>query len=276
MKKQISEKIVVKDYSKDPAKEWKRTTKDPYHRLESSTTMHFLKRYLPKKGLVLDAGGGPGRYTIELAKKGYDVVLLDIALSNLDFAKKQIKEAKVENRVKDVLWGSITDLSKFPSNSFDAVICLGGPLSHVSEARHRKEAVSELVRVAKKGAPIFISVMGKFAVLAMSPAGWPEEVRLPNFIRLIETGDDHRFHGISYCHFFELKELTDLLSSVKNNKVIQTSALEGLSSTCEEAVNKLYKDKKAWRNWMKMHYALCTHPIVVDSSIHMLAICRKK
>jgi hypothetical protein len=38
--------------------------------------MHFLEKYLPKKGLVLDAGGGPGRYTIELAKKGYDVVLL--------------------------------------------------------------------------------------------------------------------------------------------------------------------------------------------------------
>jgi hypothetical protein len=24
--------------------------------------MHFWKKYPPKKGLILDAGGGPGRY----------------------------------------------------------------------------------------------------------------------------------------------------------------------------------------------------------------------
>jgi 2-polyprenyl-3-methyl-5-hydroxy-6-metoxy-1,4-benzoquinol methylase len=40
--------------------------------------MHFLEKHLPKKGLILDAGGGPGRYTIELARSGYDVVLLDL------------------------------------------------------------------------------------------------------------------------------------------------------------------------------------------------------
>jgi len=49
--------------------EWNRLIQDPYHRLEFDTTMYFLKKYLPKKGLILDAGGGPGRYTIELAKK---------------------------------------------------------------------------------------------------------------------------------------------------------------------------------------------------------------
>lgn len=75
--------------------------------------------------------GGPGRYTIELAKQGYDVVLLDIALANLELAKRQIKKAKLQNRVKEVAEGSIVDLSRFADNTFDAVICLGGPLSHV-------------------------------------------------------------------------------------------------------------------------------------------------
>lgn len=44
--------------------------RDPYHQIEFNVTMHLLKKYLPKEGLVLDAGGGPGRYTIELAKQG--------------------------------------------------------------------------------------------------------------------------------------------------------------------------------------------------------------
>jgi ubiquinone/menaquinone biosynthesis C-methylase UbiE len=49
--------------------EWKRLFQDAYHRLEFIVHMHFLDKYLPKEGLILDAGGGPGRYTIELAKK---------------------------------------------------------------------------------------------------------------------------------------------------------------------------------------------------------------
>ncbi|MCK4722519.1 MAG: class I SAM-dependent methyltransferase, partial [Dehalococcoidia bacterium] len=58
--------------------EWRRLVKDSYHQLELNTTLHFLEKYLPSEGLILDAGGGPGRYTIELAKRGYDVVLLDL------------------------------------------------------------------------------------------------------------------------------------------------------------------------------------------------------
>jgi 2-polyprenyl-3-methyl-5-hydroxy-6-metoxy-1,4-benzoquinol methylase len=49
--------------------------------------MHFLEKYLPRQGLVLDAGGGPGPYTIELAKRGYDVVLFDLSPKCLELAK---------------------------------------------------------------------------------------------------------------------------------------------------------------------------------------------
>jgi 2-polyprenyl-3-methyl-5-hydroxy-6-metoxy-1,4-benzoquinol methylase len=59
--------------------EWERLFQDAYHKLEFIVHMHFLEKYLPKEGLILDAGGGPGRYTIELAKKGYNVILLDLS-----------------------------------------------------------------------------------------------------------------------------------------------------------------------------------------------------
>ena len=108
----MTEKLVKKFYSEYGIKEWKRLVQDPYHRLEFETTMYFLKKYLPTKGLILDAGCGPGRYTIELAKLGYDVVLLDLTPELLDIAKKKIKKAKVQNRVKQILQGSITNLSR--------------------------------------------------------------------------------------------------------------------------------------------------------------------
>jgi len=50
--------------------ELRRLGNDPYHRLEYDTTMHFLKRYLPKRGSVLDAGGGPAVIRLGLRKWG--------------------------------------------------------------------------------------------------------------------------------------------------------------------------------------------------------------
>ena len=62
---------VRKYYRDSGSEEWRRLVKDPYHRLEFDTTLHFLERYLPPSGGILDAGGGPGRYSIELARRGY-------------------------------------------------------------------------------------------------------------------------------------------------------------------------------------------------------------
>jgi ubiquinone/menaquinone biosynthesis C-methylase UbiE len=117
--------------------------------------MHFLEEYLPKKVLVLDAGGGPGRYTIELARSDYDVVLLDLVPEMLRIARREIKRARVQTRVKQLLEGSIDDLSVFGDQTFDAVLCLEGPLNHLPNAKKRVKAASELVRVTKRDASIF-------------------------------------------------------------------------------------------------------------------------
>ena len=104
--------------------EWQRLVKDAYHRLEFIVTMHYLGKYLPKSGLILDAGGGPGRYTIELAKRGYDVISLDLSPRCLELAERKIKEAGVEDRVKKIVEGNVVDLSMFDDDTFDAVLCL--------------------------------------------------------------------------------------------------------------------------------------------------------
>jgi 2-polyprenyl-3-methyl-5-hydroxy-6-metoxy-1,4-benzoquinol methylase len=73
--------------------------------------MHYLKKYLPSDGYILDAGGGPGRYTIALAKMGYDVALVDFTSELLTTARIQIKKSGVNEHVKLVAQGTICDLS---------------------------------------------------------------------------------------------------------------------------------------------------------------------
>jgi len=273
MKERKAVQLTRRIYSKSVESEWNRAVKDPFHCLEFDTTMRFLKKHLPKKGLVLDAGGGPGRYTIELAKMGYEVILLDITPENLDFATEKIIEAGVADNVKGIVEGSITDLSIFKNNSFDAVLCLGGPLSHVSESGNRSKAISELIRIAKPGAPIAVSVIGRFGVLACAPGGWPEEISTRNFLNEAFKGEDHMWRGNHYAHLFVLDEFERLFKG--KAKVIERVGLEGLATPIAKEINELHKHKSRWRNWIKAHYGLCTHPSVIDFSQHIMLIARK-
>lgn len=258
--------------------EWNRLFKDPFHKLEFDTSMKFLSDYLPKSGLILDAGGGPGRYTIELAKKGYEMALLDLVPKHLEVAKKKIRSAKVGSKVKKLIEGTISDLAYFNNNSFDAVICLGGVLSHVAPLSQRKKAVMELTRVAKKAAPIFISVMGKFGTISrFMPRLLDEVADSAHFRRFYLSGDDLKWHGgkESFAHFFELDELKSLLPD--NVEFIKAVGLQGLASSSKEKINLMAKkNPKAWKNWLQMHYCLCSNPAIVDTSLHFMVIARKK
>ncbi len=269
-------KMISDFYSTAVDGEWKRLVKDTFHQLELNTTLKFLDKCLPKNGLILDAGGGPGRYTVELAKKGYQMVLFDITPELLEKAKRNIKRFRVKKNIKDVVQGSIIDLSMFENETFDAVLCLGGPLSHIEGEVNRKKSVEELVRVAKKGAPIFISVIGRLGVLIKMLKYWPDELALPtHFENLWKKGDDDMWRGEYYCHFFLPQELADLVEN-SGVEILEKVGLEGLVHFKEDTQKVSKKFPKAWENWLKSHEVLCTDPSVFATSDHMLIVGRKR
>ena len=270
----MTEALVRDYYTGQVRREWTRLAKDAYHRLEYETTLHFLEEHLPKKGLILDAGGGPGRYTIELARRGYEVVLLDMTPANLAFAGRQIKRARVQAKVTNIVEGSIVDLSRFADNAFDAVVCLGGPLSHVLDMHQRDKATSELIRVTKKGAPLFVSVMGRLSLLVIALTSFQREIEMPHFKQIRDTGDYSGGSGFTACHFFLPEELRDAFSD-KGVSVVEMVGLEGISSHHDKKINRLAQDEKRWGTWLETHYRTCRHASVVGMSEHMLIICQK-
>ncbi len=265
----------VKDYYTGYVrKEWRRLIRDAYHRLEFDTTLHFLKKHFPKKGLLLDAGGGPGRYTVTLAQQGYDVVLLDMTPANLEFAQRQIKRAGLENRVKDVVEGTIVDLTRYEDNTFDGVLCLGGPVSHVVDKRQRARAIRELVRVAKPGAPIAVSVMSRLSLLVIELTMFQEEVTMPHYQKLLNTGDYGGQYGFTACHFFLPEEFRAAFDEV-GVEVVEMAGLEGISSNHRKELNRIARNEPRWKVWQATHFKTCTHPSVVGVSEHMLIVARK-
>lgn len=258
--------------------EWGRLVSDPYHRLELDTTFHFLDRYLPSHGELLDAGGGPGRYTVELARRGYRLTLVDLTREHLDRARKVVRRAGVEARVARILEGSVTDLSPFEDRSFDAVLCLGGALNHVLRARDRDRAVGELVRVARPGASLFVSVISRFAPLVDGVVRHPAGLRTDpqHHWRILRTGDYDGHRGFAPCHFFAPEELADLLRS-HGLRIVEAAGLEGLVVGHDRAVNRLARtDRKAWASWKRFHLATCTDPAVVATSEHFLLVAKRR
>jgi 2-polyprenyl-3-methyl-5-hydroxy-6-metoxy-1,4-benzoquinol methylase len=274
-KKEI-ERFVKGCYSGIPKDEWKRLKQDPYHQIEFIVTSYFLEKYLPMKGLVLDAGGGPGRYTVELAKKGYEMVLLDYTPEMLELAEKRIRRAGVKRKVKQVVEGTIEDLSDFSDATFDAVICLGGPLNHLLNEKQRKKAARELVRVAKKGAPVFVSVISRIGLLKCILVRFPSEMRHAN--HHWEVGDyipGMTGEGFTATHWFLPEDLRSLFEK-QDVKILEMAGLQGLSTLHIEQTNALYKDKRKWKMWLNILLKTCTHPAAIGASEHFLLVCRKR
>jgi ubiquinone/menaquinone biosynthesis C-methylase UbiE len=275
--------VVRKYYDEAAETEWIRLRRNAYRRLEYIVTTHFLEKYLPKTGLVLDAGGGPGRYSIELAKRSYDVILLDLLPKSLELAKKQIKRAGVRDRVKQVVEGSILELNMFKSEQFDTVLCLG-PFSHLIEKEQKEKAASEIIRVTKKGAPLFISVISLYGVFRTILQRLQDELLDPAHEELYNYGI-HRAHPTPHkggrgfakvdAYFYHPTEVKNLFES-KGVKTLEMATCEGLSSHLMGPTNKLYKDKKKWAKWIGLILKTCTDPVLLGLGEHFLYIGRKQ
>ncbi|MGI8478586.1 MAG: class I SAM-dependent methyltransferase, partial [Gaiellaceae bacterium] len=111
------------------AREWERFEGSAMDRVNLEVHLRLLREYIRPGDRVLDAGAGPGRFTLELARLGATVVAGDISSRQLELhAEKTVDvEASIESR--ELL--DIIDLSRYADASFDAVVCFGGPLSYV-------------------------------------------------------------------------------------------------------------------------------------------------
>jgi S-adenosylmethionine-dependent methyltransferase len=185
----ISSEAVRNYYATFDENEWNRLT-GPEGTIEFAVTTHTLNKYLPHDGRILDIGGGPGRYSIWLAQRGYRIVLADISPNLLDIARAKIAEASVQSQIEEMVTCDACDLSRFGDNSFDGVLCLG-PFYHLIEPADRERAVSELVRVLKPNGIAFVAFMPIYTFLRRTLALKDERQHLaqPAFVsRLLNEG----------------------------------------------------------------------------------------
>ena len=106
--------------------------------------VNFFKKKLKKKGKILDLGCGPGYFTLELARAGFDVVGVDISKGAINSAKQTMLNLKKGKKLK--LKYICSDLKNLNFvNEFDGVLC-SGFLHHIKNV----SKISKLIKKSMK------------------------------------------------------------------------------------------------------------------------------
>ncbi|PSP76491.1 class I SAM-dependent methyltransferase [Halobacteriales archaeon QS_1_68_20] len=271
----------VRHYDESGEREWERLERSFYHELEVEETGHFLEDHLPAEGDVLDVGGGAGRYSVWLAERGYEVVLVDPSERQVELAASKAAEHGFESRVTTAV-GDGRDLPH-DADAFDATLCLGGPLSHVLEESGRRAGAQELRRVTAPGGPVFVSVMGLLAALqtvvrfaGTIPPAEDETELLPALARSGDYDADlldgvDREPTAPPMHLFRVAELEDLLADA-GLSVETVSGLESVVSQRRQDFDELDEGhREAIRAAVR---ELRGDRMAADLSGHFLAVAR--
>lgn len=249
--------------------EWQRLDR---HRTEFAVTMKALEEFLPPAPCgIIDIGGGPGRYAIALAAKGYRVTLLDLAENNLEIAWQKALECGLH--LEKTLQGNALDLTPFCDHSFDAALLMG-PLYHLHQTSDRITAVREARRVLKPGGLIFATFITRYAPFRDYAASDPQAVfdEREQWNKMLQDGLNFG-EGFPDANFSLPKDDIQLMES-EGFATLQVLGVEGIAAGHEDKLNLLQGD--AWEYWVDLNYQFASDPALHAAADHLLYIGKKK
>lgn len=260
---------VERYYDGQAQQEWDRLARD---RVEFAVTLRAFDQYLPPPpASVLDIGGGPGRYAIELARRGYDVTLADIAEAELRLAAEKASEAGV--KLSATVRADARNLSRFDDRTFDAVLLMG-PLYHLIEEADRRRAAGEATRVAARNGIVMATNITRYAAIRFWAKRNPMQVvdHPDVYEAQIATGQTPNAVGFTDIYLMRPAELPALFDGIGVEHLV-TVACEGVASMIVEKLHEL--DEGAWQLWMDLNYRLAKDPDTHGLAEHLLFVGRK-
>jgi len=173
-------------------------------------TLPFVDLFSSDEDLILDAGCGSGRGTVEISKvsKNGQIVAFDLfdsseSISSRELLENNLKIAEITDKVR-IVQGDVTNL-KFEDNTFDSAISL---LLVNNLGKSKLIGLKELLRVLKSEGKILIivptfnlqtfAVMSIFSLIMTSIKEWRSLFEQAGFI-LLDEGN------INFGKFFLLQ-----------------------------------------------------------------------
>jgi S-adenosylmethionine-dependent methyltransferase len=261
--------VVENYYDQNAQDEWERLER---HKIEFQVTLRALSEFLPPPpARLIDIGGGPGRYAIHLAKRGYRVTLVDLSSGSLELAKEKAAEADVE--LEAFVHANALNLTALPEASFDAALLLG-PLYHLLREEERRKALQQARRLLMPGGLVFASFITRFAGYRDAAVhGYSYVLDDPaDSERLLATGINYEGKGFTDAYFAHPDEVIPLGESAGFSS-LRLMGCEGILAGHEEYVNSLSGADHDF--WLDLNYHMALEPCLLGASDHLLYIGRK-
>jgi SAM-dependent methyltransferase len=257
-------------YSSHPEKEHVRLE---HHQLEHDLTWRYLDRYLPSQGAILEVGVATGRYTLELAKRGYRLTAVDLSAKLIDACRERIVGEGLADRVRFVV-ADARDLSSVEEAGFDAVLLMG-PLYHLVVEADRRLALREAFDRLREGGVIFSSFISRFGIMGDLVKNLPHWIEDQAEVRsLIESGrrPDDAPRGGFRGYFAEVSELAPLHEAV-GFETLAVAGVEPAISADDESYNRLQGRQR--QLWLDLFDEISTEKSIIGASRHLLYVGRK-
>jgi SAM-dependent methyltransferase len=250
-------------------REWTRFEDGRNTRASLEVQLHYLRRFIRAGDRVLDAGAGPGRFTLELARIGADIVVVDLSNRQLELNRERLAAEGLDDRVRERVLADVTDLSRFEDGGFDAVVCYGGPISYAVD--RAADVVSELVRVTRPRGHVLVSVMslvGAFSHYLTIALELARRDGVEQLDEVVRTGflPEKPGYGHLNVRLFRWHELAELLSPYGEIVGASAAGLFKIDEPAEPELRDLI---------VRLELDLGAEPGAIDGGEHMLAVLQK-
>jgi SAM-dependent methyltransferase len=243
--------------------------------IEFERTKVILGRHLPPPpAMVADIGGGPGRYALWLAERGYQVSHRDL----VELHVRQLCDALVGHAglAIDTAVGDARQLD-LAEASADAVLLLG-PLYHLPHRSDRVQVLAEAKRIVRPGGLVFAAAISRWAARLDGIIAQKLYERIPG--ALDELPDLERtgwmkplFPGsfTGYCHRPRQMHAEAREAGLHVRSVV---GIEGVSYLLTDLAERI-AEPRALQVLLESARALEAVPELLGVSPHLLAIAQR-
>lgn len=234
--------------------------------IEYATTMAYIHQYLKPGMRIAEIGAGTGRYSLALSREGYQVEAVELVERNIQiFNGKRKPEDKIR-----IIQGDARDLSCFADDSMDITLLLG-PMYHLFTEEHKKQALSEAIRVTRPGGVLFVAYCQNEATILQYCFGqgtlW-EDMRKgllsDDFVWQANEND-----AFSLVRPADIRALTKDFPVERLGLIAADGAARYLSGMLEQMEEKMYQ------KYLAYHFSICEREDLLGASNHVLDILRK-